>query len=105
MRMKLIAATLCAMGLLAALAIPAAAHTITVTNPQTGEVAVADHWIGGFTLPEAAWDAPPVFGPFHLPASHGHGLPMACASTEGSPAVEIKAPPNFTTCIHGNPDE
>lgn len=87
-----------------ALAAPAAAHELSVVNPQTGEVIVSQHWIGGFTVPEPAQDAPPMFGPFRLPPSHQHGLPMACMNAGGSSlAVTITAPPFFTGCEHGMP--
>ena len=86
-----------------ALAAPAAAHELEVVNPHTGEVVISQHWIGGFTVPEPAQDAPPMFGPFRLPPSHAHGLPMACMNTGKSPAVTITAPPFFTGCEHGQP--
>jgi hypothetical protein len=95
-------ALLLSLSLLAVLASVASAHEITVTNPHTGEV-VHVQWIGGFTVPEPAQDAPPMFGPFSLPPSHAHGLPSACMSTENSPAVSIAAPPFFTGCHHGQP--
>ena len=88
--------------LVLAVAGPASAHELTVTNPRTGEV-VHVQWIGGFTVPEPAQDAPPIFGPFRLPPSHATGLPMACMNAEGNPAIHIAAPPQFTNCIHGNP--
>lgn len=88
--------------LVLALASPVAAHELTVTNPHSGEV-VHVQWIGGFTVPEPAQDAPPMFGPFRLPPSHAHGLPMACMNTDGSPAASIAAPPFFTGCEHGLP--
>jgi hypothetical protein len=91
-----------ALALLAAFAAPVGAHTLTVTNPQTGEV-VRVQWIGGFTVPEPAQDAPPIFGPFRLPPSHGQGLPLACMNAEGNPAISIAAPPFFTGCEHGLP--
>lgn len=84
------------------IAAPAAAHELTVTNPRSGEV-VHVQWIGGFTVPEPAQEAPPMFGPLRLPPSHGNGLPMACMNAEDNPAIHIAAPPNFTNCIHGNP--
>ncbi len=95
-------ALLFSLALLAALPSAAAAHELTVTNPKTGEI-VRTQWIGGFTVPEPAQDAPPMFGPFRLPPSHAHGLPSACMSTENSPAVSIAAPPFFTGCEHGQP--
>lgn len=95
-------ALLVTMGVLAALAAPAAAHELTVTKPHTGEV-VHVQWIGGFTVPEPAQDAPPMFGPFSLPPSHGHGLPHACMNADGNPAINIAAPPFFTGCEHGQP--
>ena len=85
------------------LAAPAAAHELEVVNPKTGEVVISQHWIGGFTVPEPAQDAPPMFGPFRLPPSHAHGLPTACMNTGSSPAVTITAPPFFTGCEHGQP--
>jgi hypothetical protein len=88
--------------LVAGLASPLAAHELTVTNPQTGEV-VHVQWIGGLTVPEPAQDAPPIFGPFRLPPSHAHGLPTACMNASGGPAVTITAPPFFTGCVHGLP--
>lgn len=100
-RTVLVAATLAL--LMGALAAPASAHELTVTNPHTGEIVVDGHWIGGFTVPEPAQDAPPMFGPFRIPPSHGHGLPMACMGTGNSPAVTITAPPFFTGCEHGQP--
>jgi hypothetical protein len=104
MRMRSTAVSLiAATALLAVLTATAAAHEITVTNPQTGEVVVEGHWVGGFTVPEPAQDAPPIFGPFRLPPSHAHGLPMACTSSENSPAIEFAAPPFFTGCVHGLP--
>ena len=83
-----------------ALAAPAGAHELEVVNPQTGEV-ITQHWIGGDTVPEPAQGAPPMFGPFSLPPSHAHGLPMACMNTGSSPAATITAPPSFTGCEHG----
>ena len=103
MRIRTTAASLLvASAMLAALAGTVGAHEITVTKPQTGEV-VRVQWIGGFTVPEPAQDAPPIFGPFSLPPSHGAGLPEACMATDGSPAVSIAAPPFFTGCHHGQP--
>lgn len=95
-------ALLLSMSLLGALASAAAAHELTVAKPRTGEV-VHVQWIGGFTVPEPAQDAGPMFGPFSLPPSHAHGLPSACMSTENSPAISIAAPPFFTGCHHGQP--
>jgi hypothetical protein len=95
-------ALLLALGVLAALASTAVAHELTVTKPQTGEV-VHVQWIGGDTVPVPAQDAPPMFGPFSLPPSHGHGLPHACMNAEDSPAISIAAPPFFTGCEHGLP--
>jgi hypothetical protein len=101
MRKRFAIALLTAFALLIALAAPAAGHVITVTNPQTGEV-VREGWIGGFTVPEPAQDAPPIFGPLRLPPSHAHGLPTACTNAGGaSPAVHIAAPPDFADCVHG----
>ncbi len=77
---------------------PAAAHNLEVINPQTGQV-VNEQWIGGSTVPA---DAPPMFGPYNLPPSHGVGIPHACEGTAASPAVSIKAPP-FGSCHHGQP--
>ena len=102
MRRRLVALIGAAL-LATALAAPAAAHELEVVNPQTGEVVISQHWIGGFTVPEPAQDAPPMFGPFRLPPSHAHGLPMACMNTGSSPAVTITAPPFFTGCEHGLP--
>jgi hypothetical protein len=85
-----------------ALAAPVGAHELTVTKPHSGEV-VHVQWIGGFTVPEPAQDAPPMFGPFRLPPSHAHGLPMACMHASGGPSVTITAPPFFTGCVHGEP--
>jgi hypothetical protein len=93
-------ALLLMLGVLAALAAPAAAHELTVTKPHTGEV-VHVQWIGGDTVPLPAQDAPPMFGPFRLPPSHGHGLPHACMNVEDNPAIAIAAPPDFADCIHG----
>ena len=95
-------ALLLALGMLAALAAPAAAHELTVTKPRTGEV-VHVQWIGGFTVPLPAQDAPPMFGPFRLPPSHDRGLPHACMNAEDSPAISIAAPPFFTGCEQGLP--
>jgi hypothetical protein len=99
---KGIVALLLALGLVAALAAPVGAHELTVRKPQTGEV-VHVQWIGGDTVPVPAQDAPPIFGPFRLPPSHGNGLPHACMNTEDSPAITILAPPFFTGCEHGLP--
>ena len=95
-------ALMLAMGILAAMTAPVAAHELTVTKPNSGEV-VHVQWLGGFTVPLPAQDAPPMFGPFSLPPSHAHGLPHACMNTEESPAVSIAAPPFFTGCEHGLP--
>lgn len=89
-------------GLVLALAVPALAHNLVVEDPQTGET-ITEQWIGGFTVPPPAQDAPPMFGPFSLPPSHAHGLVMACQGTANSPAVTILAPPFFTGCVHGQP--
>jgi hypothetical protein len=59
--------------------------------------------VGGFTVPEPAQSAPPIFGPFSLPPSHLMGLPHACQATRLNPsAVTFVAPP-FGTCHHGMP--
>ena len=100
---RFVATMLSVVALALALAVPVAAHELQVVNPQTGEVVVSQHWIGGFTVPEPAQNAPPMFGPFSLPPSHGHGLPMACMNTGSSVAVTITAPPFFTGCEHGQP--
>lgn len=103
MRMRITATSLiAATALLVALAGTAAAHELTVTQPQTGEV-VRVQWIGGLTVPDPAQDAPPIFGPFRLPPSHGAGLPEACMAIDNSPAVSMTAPPFFTGCHHGQP--
>lgn len=83
-----------------AVAAPAAAHNLVVTNPRTGDV-VNERWVGGDTVPEPAQEADPMFGPFSLPPSHGAGLVDACEGTSASPAVSILAPPSFTGCQHG----
>ena len=90
------------MALVMAFAAPALAHELTVEHPHTGET-IHVQWVGGFTVPEPAQDAPPMFGPFSLPPSHAHGLPTACHGTASSPAVTLSAPPFFTGCVHGQP--
>lgn len=76
---------------------PAAAHELVV-EPSGKTV-----WVGGFTVPEPAQSAPPIFGPFSLPPSHLMGLPHACEATRANPsAVTFVAPP-FGTCHHGMP--
>jgi hypothetical protein len=77
----------------------ALAHNLEVTNPQTGEV-VHEQWIGGPTVPA---NADPMFGPFNLPPSHRTGVVHACQGTAASPAVNIKAPPYYSGCHHGQP--
>lgn len=101
-KVRALVSLLGALALLAALAAPAGAHELTVTKPKSGEV-VRVQWIGGFTVPEPAQDAGPMFGPFSLPPSHGHGLPHACMNAESNPAISIAAPPFFTGCEHGLP--
>jgi hypothetical protein len=88
--------------LLVVLAAPALAHNLEVRNPNTGDL-VKEVWIGGFILPAPAQEAPPMFGPFNLPPSHGRGLVAACHGTANSPGVAILAPPFFTGCVHGQP--
>lgn len=79
------------------LAVPASAHELVVEPSGTS------HWVGGFTVPEPAQSAPPIFGPFHLPPSHLMGLPHACEATRSNPsAVTFVAPP-FGSCHHGMP--
>ncbi len=92
-------AALVGAALFLAVAGPAAAHNLEVTNPQSGEV-VNEQWIGGLTVPA---DADPMFGPFNLPPSHGTGLVQACTGTAASPAATITAPPYYTGCQHGRP--
>jgi hypothetical protein len=93
-------ALLLTLGLMAALAAPVGAHILTVSKPGSGEV-VHVQWIGGDTVPLPAQDAPPMFGPFRLPPSHGTGLPVACMNAEANPAISIAAPPDFADCHHG----
>ena len=99
---RTIVVCLSVIGLVLALAVPVLAHNLEVENPQTGET-ITERWIGGFTVPPPAQDAPPMFGPFSLPPSHAHGVVMACRGTANSPAVTILAPPFFTGCVHGQP--
>jgi hypothetical protein len=107
-----LAAALLAVGMLAG---PAAAHTIKVDHPQTGEQ-IETHrsaqfdfykglfgggWVGGGPLPENAQGQGLMQGPgFMQPASHGKGLNAACYSLEeNSSVVDIRGPgPN---CPHG----
>lgn len=99
---RTIVVCLSVIGLILAFAMPVLAHNMEVKNPKTGET-ITEQWIGGFTVPPPAQDAPPMFGPFSLPPSHAHGLVMACQGTASSPAVIILAPPFFTGCVHGQP--
>lgn len=91
--------------LLLAFAAPVAAHNMEVDS--NGQAETKQLWVGGFTLPEPAWSAPPVFGPFHLPPSHATGLPHACNATNDNPsAVTFIAPgppgvPDSDPCQHG----
>jgi hypothetical protein len=94
-----------ALALCLALAGSAAAHNLTVTHPQTGEV-VNQQWISGLPLPpqadgEGLFPHPP--SGLNQPAGHREGLPHACQATASSPTVTILAPPFFTGCVHGQP--
>ena len=100
--LHLVFALIVAVALTLAVVGSASAHNLEVTHPQTGET-INEVWIGGFILPEPAQSAPPMFGPFNLPPSHGNGLPNACQGTASSSAVSIKAPPFYTGCVHGEP--
>ena len=76
----------------------AGAHDLVVTNPQTGD-GVNEVWVGGFPVPA---DAPPMFGPFNLPPSHGKGMVNACHATADNATVTFLAPPHGS-CEHGVP--
>ena len=89
-----------AAALVVTMALPALGHELEVRHPHSGDV-IKTQWVGGDTVPEPAQDAPPMFGPFSLPPSHGAGLPNACESNN-SPAVAFLAPP-FGSCQHGVP--
>lgn len=97
---------LSAVALLLALSAPVAAHNLTIDPNGEGET--TELWVGGFTVPEPAQSAPPMFGPFHLPPSHLMGLPHACNATNANPsAVTFVAPaqpglPDSDLCQHGN---
>jgi hypothetical protein len=79
---------------------PAAAHNLEIRNPKTGEVR-NEVWVGGWTVPEPAQAAGPMFGPFSLPPSHGTGLVEACEATEDNGVVVFFAPPFGIDCHHG----
>lgn len=79
------------------LAVPASAHELVVgPNGNT-------QWVGGFTAPEPAQSAPPMFGPLSLPPSHQMGLPHACEATRSNPSAVIFVAPPFGSCHHGMP--
>ncbi len=87
-----------------AMATPANAHMIQVTNPQTGET-VSTH--NGKTFEEfKAWAAMNGFGDVGWVggggAAHGHGLVSACEATADNDVVSISAPWNeLNPCKHG----
>ena len=103
--MRIVSGLVVAGALVVGLAGAASAHNLIVTNPSTGEV-MKQQWIGGLPLPPQADGDGLFFHPptgLNQPAGHREGLPMACMSTESSPAVTILAPPFFTGCVHGQP--
>lgn len=90
-----------AAALLLAFAAPAAAHSVFVDPPGSGEGPVV--WVGGGPVPGqggALLDSP--IG--KLPPSHARGLVASCLATgANSSAVSITAPPYFSGCHHGMP--
>lgn len=96
-RRSLLLATALAALTAMAVSAPASAHELVVGPSGTSQ------WVGGFTVPEPAQDAPPMFGPFHLPPSHGTGLPHACMATRSNPSVVTFLAPPFGSCHHGQP--
>jgi hypothetical protein len=91
----------------------AEAHHLIVSPPGQDQPVhgPGEHWVGGFTLPDAVAGAPglffsPVLG--FLPAAHGNGLVKACLATRahGNEVVSFAPPPLGTAdvnCQHGPP--